>query len=1173
MSDWHALDLGHGRRTLIEASAGTGKTWTISVLYLRLILELGFTPRQIIVTTFTNAAAEELRERLRSRLLWALHRLLSGDWQCAGDASDDAAWLAARWQAMLPETQDLPRLQVALSELDLAPIGTLHGLCRRILSEHPFAAGAVLRFGEVVDGEACLKLLVDDLWRICQQSAGEPALVRAFATLGVALSRRSIATLLRQLLRPGVDLAREALAPLPVEHAATLARWAAQGGVIDSRRTAAATACARLAAWLENQTGAPSNVPGLLADLRKLPAALLKASREDPAVRGVLEFVDAQCLPRLERLLIHAAASIADQAARMLDERLAAAGSLRFEDLLLRVQRALECEAAPRPLAQMLYQRWPVALVDEFQDTDGVQFEILDRIYRDADGALRGHLVMIGDPKQAIYRFRGGDIHAYLRARQHAQQTLALDVNHRSSQPLVAAVNEFYALCGDLLGADAERSAIRYQAVTPSNRRDAEPYLIDGMPCGQPLTIHYQSCPAASVPERRAEALDHCARQIVALLADDRHRIGSRPLLPSDIAVLLPRHSDVDELCQRLRRRGVPCVTSSRGSVFATDVARELQLILYAVVHCNERSAVNAALATRLLGVDFRQLQALEADLQAWQAHSRRFHEWSARWQAEGVQALISGLVEVIAPRLLHSGQGERDITDLRHLGELLQAQSARSAGQEALLAWFAQQRAAAASGDEAVGEAQQLRIESDARRVRLMTLHASKGLEFPIVFLPLMWDHGSRRPDPCVLLTDPSTGRWRLGFDEAAQQLDQIEQQDERFRVLYVALTRAIYACHLFALPPDRPATAGANAKPAQGTARSALDVMLTRLHGRPPASAHIRWIDGWTVDGPERIDRTGGDDAGVRVARPLPDRPDAPVPARHSFTTLAHIAVAQALDSAATDESPRGTAAGPSTSALPEAHPLLTELAGTRGTEFGNAIHAMFERRACGQTFAAQRALIQQCLAEYGVVVRGMTTDALVERLVARLQAVLDLPLEPEPGASTCLSDIGEPDLRAEMAFHFVLDDVDLRALRHACERHGEPGLVPFGERRLAGLMLGKIDLVFRLGGRYHVLDYKGNYLGDDLAEYCGERLLAHMDAAHYRFQALLYTLAVHRFLRRRLDGYRIARDLGACHYLFVRAIGLREGAGHWRHRFPDELIMAVDEVFGGSNEGMNA
>ncbi|WP_431634474.1 UvrD-helicase domain-containing protein [Dyella sp. KULCS107] len=1177
--DWSQLQLVGDGLTLIEASAGTGKTWTIAVLYLRLLLEQGLSPRAVVVTTFTDAAAQELRERLRAKLVWG--EMAAADWQAgiaAPDVGADLAWLQARWQDDPTQAeQDRLRLRLAQAELDLAPVGTIHSLCRRVLGDFPFESGAGFQLGEMVSSEALLDEWSADLWRRLQQ--GEVAVPEAPASLA-ALRRQ-----LKAYLQPGVALwAPDAAcleAELPAAQADALEAFAADKANFLPRKTALKTALLALAQWLRQRGELPkasaiANLLGAEGDAGdQLTAEALVATN----TQALLAFA-----ARAGRLFEYAAK--ADevrawqgwlaQVQAWREERLAARGQLSFDELIARVGSALRRE--DRALADRLHSAWPVALVDEFQDTDGQQYDILRAIYSDAAGVPRGRLVMIGDPKQAIYRFRGGDIHTYLRAADGADQVLRLDTNHRSSLAMVAALNQFYEVAGAVLSADPD-ARIRVEPVKASSRRDGAPYTIDGTPLAQPLQLHWQPDYPASVPARSREALDACARQIAGLLASGRHRIGDRAVQPGDIAVLLPGNQDITELRTRLQRLGVPCVGAGRSSVFALDVARELQILLYGIDHASDEGAVRAALATRLYGLGFHTLKALREQPEAWLDYEQQFQQWRARCQREGVLAVVRELIEHAAPALLAGDDGERALTDLRHLGELLQAQADQLHGSEQLLVWFARQREGEAAGGDAADE-QQLRIESDAQRVRLMTLHASKGLEFNLVFLPLMWDHTRNANDTLPVIDELLCGQRVIGFGKAAKAQYDHEGQDERFRVLYVALTRAVYACHVYVLPPDRPARANSD-KPANDPERAPLDVAIERLLAAQAAGLDLAKAApqlGWCTDGwPWRGERLVPDvvEEGDRVPRPEPPpHPDARV---YSFSNLVRGAHEGTLeDAAASDEAPAADAAAEALDAmLPAAEPALPHaelqaLAAIRGADIGNALHAMFEHRTIGEPMTRQLGLIDRELRDAGVPLDERERPALIERIAQRLQANLEAELLP----GLHLGSVPPQRQLAEMEFHYLLDGATVAALREACTRHGEPTLVPFtAVNQLRGRMTGKIDLILEHDGRFHVLDYKSNYLGDRLDGYTPDVLRVAMDDHQYRFQALLYTVAVDRMLRQRLPGYRRDRHLGEAIYLFVRAVGLAPRSGIWRHRFDDALVEAADAALAGRLEGAAA
>jgi len=1182
--DWRTLDLSPGRRSLLEASAGTGKTWTISVLYLRLLLEHGMTPRQIVVTTFTNPAAEELRERLRARLLWALAFAAGRRTFPADSEALDELWLQARWRQH-PEMQksDFGTLQAALAELDMAPITTLHGLCQRILSDHPFASGSLFNGGELISGAALHAELAKDLQRrLLQGDANQDELIRLQDSAGLQPSASILKRILGQLLMPGSTIRgfddAELDCLLPKARAQELRDVVACFG----KTAKLGKAFERLANILEDRDAHENMDSDFESVLFNAPAhtGVLKGSKDDPRLPIAADFaVSVAESGVLYFKVLRFWKAVAEWAKAQAKTRLAARSQRSFDALLTDVHAALHGDAG-RALADTLHAAWPVALVDEFQDTDGIQYGILDAIYRESDTAVRGHLVMIGDPKQAIYRFRGGDIRAYQRAASNVPDDgkMRLDTNRRSSRNYVAAVNAWYELSGEALSAQQDAGGVHYHAVKASDRKDDSPYTIDGVICERPLQFHAaDDLDQASAPVRTRQALTVCANQIQQLLHAQGHAIGGRPIQPADIAVLLPGHSQISQLRDLLQSRGVPCVSTTRNSVFAGDSARDLQIILYAVAHADQPGALRAAMATRLWGASFATIAALNAEAARWQAAVRVFHQWQVLWQQRGIQSVVDALIARIAPVQLACVGGERTLTDLRHLGELLQTQMEDCNGPEELLVWFSAQREDGGDDAEDAADNRQLRIESDAARVHLMTLHASKGLEFPIVFLPLMWAHGEGRESGLYQAGDDTEGMrlWQIG--DSAKRMALQDLQEERFRVLYVALTRAIHACHVFVLPPDR--GSGGSSKPLSGTARSALDVSLARLQERPDwraemdATANIAWHDDWQPREALSATTDDGIDGASRSARQLPESALGPLPSKHSFSTLTKTGASVLIeDAAASDErteiSEDTAYATDAAQILPEPpHPELTALMSVAGTDFGNAVHAIFEHREPMQRLQDQKALIARCLAENNVHSRDDNPERVIHLLADRLQTVLDTPLGPD---GPQLGALPASELRAEMEFNYVLDNADIGKLREVCVAHGEPNLVPIPSRRLAGLMNGKIDLVFRHDGRFHILDYKSNRLGPCLSDYAPQALHQAMDAHHYRFQALLYAVAVDRYLAQRIADYERARHLGECYYIFIRAVGLDATAGIWQHRFSDALMTDIQRVLAGVTLG---
>jgi exodeoxyribonuclease V beta subunit len=1061
--DWRTMPLTG--RVLIEASAGTGKTWNIGMIFLRLILEQKRSVDEILVVTFTEAAAQELRERLRARLVEAEHSLQGS----RDDGSELAAWLAHRYTGN-DATLALRRIQLARMDIDRAPIATIHAVCQRILRDFPLEAGSGFGAGTLFDETELLRECIEDFWR-------------------------------RRYLAGAVD--------------------AAEDGVLAE---------------------GPDKLLFDLRDLLARDANVLPLDIAAPARARVLLAAHEYCRVEIPR-------------------RARARDGQTYAMLIDGVHERIVASPA---FADRLFEEFPAALIDEFQDTDRRQYAIFDCIYRDAAGAPRGLLAMIGDPKQAIYAFRGGDIAAYLHAREQATARYALATNQRSSSALIAACNALYARAD---GGFADE-LVRYQPVTPAGRADEKPYTVNDVVVEQPFVIHAFRSDASieGVGKLDELALDDCAARIVGLLNDPARSIGGKRVTPGDIAVLLPQNRQVAELRRRLIALNVPCVGGGRGSVFDTDVARELELVLYAVLHADDHRAVRGALATRLLGSTYGDILAWQADGAAFETQLDRFAGWRTTAQSRGFMAVLRDLLTVRGTQLLALPDGERLLTDLRHLGEAI-AEEEIVSGLDGAYAWFAAVRREGDDVEVDAADARQLRIESDALRVQLMTLHAAKGLEFPIVFLPLAWRvahrGGAQKPKilhfhdaasaACADLGSP-------GFDANRTQHFH-EDLQERLRLLYVGLTRAQHAVHVYWVDRKdaRIAKDGDWQRPAidclirpalqdlgLDESEDSLVAMAQRLGG-----ARVEPACAGPQVGYSGVTQT---DQPRSVQEPLPEL--RPFLWLHSFSSLTRHAVATVAESAAADEI---ETVEPEADAHSVADPRLLALDAWRGRHFGDAVHKALEHAPTGP-------------------IQRDWLGASFKLLAVRAHDANDVgaPLDPVVHMleRTRTSDLGDglrlidvPAAARVAEFEFQLPvGVSMRRLREICNQHGCDDVISAGlsAHALNGMLTGFADQIFEFDGRYHVLDYKTNRLGASLSDYRDAALDTAMRAHHYPLQALLYTIALHRYLRQRLSDYAPARHLGDSWYLFLRAVGLEAGTGVWRRRWPVASIEALDAAF---------
>ncbi|MHB8678312.1 MAG: UvrD-helicase domain-containing protein [Rudaea sp.] len=1178
--DWRSLALAAPDRVLIEASAGAGKTWTIAALYLRLLLEGNDPPtvEKILVATFTEAAARELRERLRLRLADAereLQRILGVATIGAGeDGERDSVleWLADAFSEETKTRKALRRIQIARMDFERAPIGTIHRLCQRFLHDFPLESG-VAAAQTNLDEDALLRECVEDFWR--RRYLAETATDSGEAELfggGPEKLLYDVHTMLAQdarvLAADGLDALKAAITRLRTPAASSSLRALCDASHYKSPNISAVRKrLVAIAEALEANIGVADVIDNQVdkyfadseLDKQQLDSSAVRL-RDHPLIRDLREI---KALAAKRGLFIRGSVLVAAcEFCRVEIPRRAELRQGQTYSLLIRNVHARVCDARGA-FAQTLFAAYPFALVDEFQDTDKQQFEIFDAIYRHASRAPRGWLAMIGDPKQAIYGFRGGDIAAYLAARERAATRCAMDTNFRSTQALVEALNALYGAGAAGFG----DTRIAYQPMRCGGKAEGAALCRNGNPVA-PLHVHLFRGDAvgengkaeAGLSALETIALRDCAERIVELLNDAATSLGDNRVRAQDIAVLVPNNKQVSALRRLLAARAVPCAGSGRDRVFDGETAQELELFLAAMLHADDDSAVRGALATTLLGYDWHGIAGLQTDPSAFERELDRFAHWHALARSRGVFGAVADLMAQRAGALLRRDNGERILADLRHLGELIAVREAEESGIEGVIAWFARTRRDDAGDDE---RGHHVRQASDADAVRIMTLHAAKGLEFPIVFLPLAWRIAKRdgQYQPKILRFHDSDGA--VCIDAGSVEFDDslarhfAEDLRERQRLLYVAMTRARSALHVYWADRGVPKDATAWKIPA-------IDMLLRQAQensglafGEADLPALARKLGGIAVIGPAAHGATKH--SATDVAR-VDFTPRSPLPALrpfewlHSFTGITRRRIAEDADAAAADESESAQPESNETAAQAE-HAELLALDAFRGRRFGDAVHAMLEESGMR---AVERSALLARLAVEGLVAASPESESALRQMLERTRA-------SDLGNGLRLMDLPAHERVAEFGFRFPVA-ASLRELRAACTAHGFAEVWPAHLRanELRGMLTGFADLIYAHGGRYHVLDYKTNRLGTRLSDYAAPALDAVMAEHFYPLQALLYTLALHRYLQQRLPDYSPERHLGDSVYLFLRGVGLAPGAGVWQRRWPAALIRDLDDVF---------
>lgn len=1178
---------------LIEASAGTGKTWTIAALYLRLVLGHGdeatapprpLLPAEVLVMTFTRAATRELSDRIRQRLMQAA-RCFRGEVPVpAGDAL--LAGLLDSHEEGPVRSRAAWRLAQAADAMDEASIHTIDAWCQRMLREHAFDSGQLFDETLLPDEQALREQAVRDYWReaLYPLDAGTLSLALQVWPNVEALDQDVKALLPRLDAVPAPD-DEAALGELIGQTHAALRAALAQLKTGWSERVAAMRQwldehCARkpspfngtrlrpgyylpwldqLAAWANDEAASALSLPDS-ARWRLTQAGLEEALSGKAEIDGWPDHFErfAELLTALGRLP-DPATPLRWHAARWVHGRLhelkRQAGVYGFADMLQRLTEALQGPHGER-LRQRIIDQYPAALIDEFQDTSPLQYRLFDLLYRVADNDPSRALFLIGDPKQSIYRFRGADIYSYLQARRAtAGRHAVLGTNHRSTRPLVAAVNRVFEQAqaqrpqgAFAFGQPGGHSLLPFEPVAAHGRAEVL-RTGEGMLPALRLVLDAEPLSKDAAHTRMA---GHAAEFIVHLLSDAQaglygpEEAGTllRRVRPADIAVLVRSGTEADTVRRALSRRGVASVyLSDKDSVFDSPEARDLLAWLRAVAAPRDLRLARSAYASGTLGMDLAELLAQSHDDELWDERLIELRRLQLTWQRQGVLAMLRQTIHLLglASRWLAQPEGERRITNVLHLAELLQAASTQAQGEQGLIRWLAQR-----VGDHGEGDERIVRLESDADLVQVVTVHKSKGLEYPVVLMPFA---GSARPvdrKSAVFDLVDDAGQRRIALsasddDIAAADLERLR---EDLRLMYVALTRPRHALWL-GVSAVRQGNAKTLALP-----HSALGYLL----GAPQqlsADALAPLLSSWLADdGSVRLDTLDGDAALTRlpggpVAAELP-----PAPAYNavferdwaigSFSSMVRDMPAAALGPAWLAVSARQDAvlATDGHDDLPqEGAPALADQPWhrfPRGALPGNFLHEQMEWLA-GEGFALgaanglDQALQRRC--------ERQGWAHLADDVQHWLQTVSTVALPPLGVALQ-----GLRGTVPEMEFWLPSQRLSVAHVDALCQAHLWPGQPrpPLPERILQGMLMGFADLVFEHEGRYWVMDYKSTTLGTRDADYHAEALSAAMLRHRYDVQGALYQLALHRLLLSRLGAaYDPARHLGGAVFLFLRGV----------------------------------
>lgn len=1171
---------------LIEASAGTGKTYTLAGLFVRLVVEQGLSVQQILVVTFTEAATAELRDRIRRRLREAMEAFQQG-------RSEDGFL-----QELVTRQDDrsgaVRLLKEAIRDFDKAAIFTIHGFCRRMLQENAFESGSLFDMELVTEQEELKKDIVEDFWRKHLYEAS-PLFV------GYAMANHFNPDDLLKLIGHWVSLPH--LKVIPKEEVIDTSRaekdyrkafesvsemWPSVREEVTelflrheslNRQKYGKTRIPIWAGLMDAWVGTGPK-PLFFKGFEKFTAGELNTSvkkngapPEHPFFEACERLKEVQaCLEKAFKARLLALQGQLFTCARAELERRKRGKNIQFfDDLLTGLKSALEGKNGER-LARSLGLKFKAALIDEFQDTDPVQYGI----FRTAFGTAKNGLFLIGDPKQAIYGFRGADIFTYLRAAGDATSRYTLRENWRSEPALIRAVNTLFNNADRPFVVDG----IPFDPVSPAENPERISLTMDGR-IDSPFQLWFLE--ARKVDGGGKPILKTTAREMITaavageisnlihLGREKKALIHDRPLTEGDIAVLVRKNREALLIQKALSDLSIPSVLYAGDNLFDANEALELERIMAAVAEPNNKSHLRAALATDMMGVTGEALQAMGGDDASWEAWVVRFREYHDIWRNRGFIRMFRSLLsrEGVLSRLMSLENGERRNTNLLHLGEVIHRASVeKRADMAGILKWLSEQR----DGGRPGRVEHSLRLESDENAVKLVTTHKSKGLEYPVVFCPFLWDGSSvRKSDKSFVFHDRrEVMQLTLDLGSEDRERNRISAEKEilaeNLRLLYVSLTRARFRCYLvwgrirgtetsapayLFYPPE-----SFSGEDVVGAAREHFkelkdDFLVERLDQlAEKAGGAIRFIEMPQEKGKVRVPSETVPT--VLRNREFPGKIDR-TRGVSSFSSLTsgRLHEEETADRDATEWG--AVDISQDAREMDGREPPLDIFSFPGGTKAGLFFHDIFEHLDFTEPATSRvKTLVLEKLRVYGF------EDRWQEAVCGMVKRVLSVPLNP-PAQGFRLSVIGNRDRLNELEFTFPMKALSPGRLRHVFSETGGgelPESFPETIGRLTfapvrGFMKGFVDLVFRYRDRYYLVDWKSNVLGKKAEDYGPEGLALGMEEGLYTLQYLIYTLALDQYLRLRFPGYDYDMHFGGVFYIFIRGVDPLQGPEYGVYR----------------------
>ena len=1164
--------------SMVEASAGTGKTYTIAMLVVRLIVEFDLPIEKILIVTFTKAATQELSDRIRKRLKETQRCILGEENSC--DDETLLIWI----QSLKDRKGAVEKITAALQDIDMAPVFTIHGFCQRALKEYALLAGSVPEVEVIPDLSTIKTEISEDFWRkiiyplpgkICGaviDSFPKPAslfysvfpsssyfthIEPAFTPFEEAMESFNKTYIRLSTAWPKVrDELYERFTNLVIE--GKLKKDISKGfeswwNGVNAYFSGTQDGFPLHLHWLQDKGFYDQIHGGKVRKQEKKDALVAEMALPDADITSLLESKEA--------LILSLRCSFAMFLQKELQKRMENTGRISYDDIIYKLHSAL-LGANGQELRKQLKIQYGAALIDEFQDTDMQQWQIFSSIF-----AGKGHfLYLIGDPKQSIYRFRGADILSYFQARKSADRLLSLNTNYRSHPAMVHAVNTLFERRSKPFYYDENR--MPFLAVDGADEKSHR-FLVDEDGEYHPLIccqLHENAEKETgkwSGGETAVRVCGFIVAEIIRILNGglqicEKSHDGTNkniPLHPSDIAVLVRNNDHAEEYRNALAAAKVPAVVSSKHSVFISEEVHEVFLLMRAVLEPGDVQLLKNSMALPWFGCTANELLEIWDSMEKFTAFQERFASYLDDWRNGGVMLMLRHVIdkEAVYENLGKTGRAERKIANIVHLMEILQlTETENRYGPLQLLEWLQKKIENPPKEDE-------LRLEKDEDAVNIVTMHGAKGLEYSIVFTPYLWHCRDEKKDgDSLVYFDRGEALLDLGSESFAIRQEKLhfETQAEDMRLLYVAITRAKLCCYLFWAD-----VAGVAGKTADSF-DSALGYLLF-ANQQIDFEGQIDMVKECVhLAGGKHLLFTGEEEqqpyqTGERQRLQL----DARKNRRDKLDTSWQMTSYSALSTTSLHEETDMVSSSVSTEESASETLQFAEL--PSGAHFGNVVHDLFEEIAFADfldPFKHLDAVGERCR-KYGVDV----DDDGVHLIARMLQQVVQTPIKPfssDAKKPFFLADFQPQKCMKEMNFYFHLKKGQTGQINHILA--GDRTVLPLLEKEIAGYLKGFIDLVFECDGVFYIADYKTNNLGDSLASYREDALIEAMASHNYGLQLWIYALVLHTYLQNTLPGYSYEQHFGGVYYFFVR--GMKSGYGVYGNRPDLQRLEQLVECFGG-------